>query len=63
MEMDDNVLRAVTDDDDEASLLLLDAIANERWDARVSVNALVFVSRINGVARAYTALRTIFATV
>lgn len=41
--MNDNILGAVTDDDDEASLLLLDAIADERWDARVTVDALVFV--------------------
>lgn len=63
MKMDDNILGAVTDDDDEASLLLLNAVADERWDARVSVAALVYVSRLNGIARAYTALRTIFATV
>lgn len=43
MEMDDNILGAVTDDDDEASLLLLNTITDERWDARVSVRVLAFI--------------------
>lgn len=43
MEMDDNILGTVTDDDDEASLLFLDAIADKRWNARVAGDVLVFI--------------------
>ena len=37
MKMDDDILGLVADNDEEASLLLLDAIADERRNARVSV--------------------------
>lgn len=36
MEVDDCVLGAITDDDEKASFFLLDAISNERGDARVN---------------------------
>ncbi len=37
VKMDDDILGLVADNDEEASFLLLDAIADERRNARVSV--------------------------
>jgi hypothetical protein len=41
VEVDDDILGLVADDDEEASLLFLDAIADERRNARVSVRSKI----------------------
>jgi hypothetical protein len=59
--MHDDIFRSVTYNHDEASLLLLHSIANERWDARVSAeesNELLIIC-YEGLRGTYTALRTI----
>lgn len=63
MEMDNDILRAVSDNDNEASLLLLDAIANESGDARVSAIALEYILRASEDRDTYTALRTMTVSV
>jgi hypothetical protein len=41
MQMNNDIFSSITNDDEEASLLVLHAIANERGDPRIPVNWLV----------------------
>lgn len=42
VQIDDDILSTIADHDEEGSLLLLEAIAEERGNARVAVSRLVF---------------------
>lgn len=61
--MDDDILGPVANDDDKASLLFLDSIANERGDARIPLKVSVeHIFCIQEKLGTYTALRTISST-
>ncbi len=59
MKMYNDILGPVPDDDNEASFLLLDAIADERGDARISATLVSYGKEALGNDITYTALRTI----
>lgn len=59
MKVDNDILRSVANDDDKASLLFLDSIANERGDARIPLKVSVLhIFCIQEEFGSYTALRT-----